>query len=217
MTIAGPTIIGSAFQRNQTANSPLSFTASQAVPAGSMLIILWGTDAPDTATCQVSDAAANDWVQMVQSADPNAAGFMCNVFFAFKAKAISAGQQISMQCSVRASYGGVCYMFTGCQGSLYSSTVKWSSEWSATPLAPNGIVTARQGQSIFAGLAVAGPSGDVFTNDASFEADQSVGAGTFNATMHGSARHGIPADGQYTYAPTLNAARQGIMALLAFS
>lgn len=217
MTIVGPIIVGSAFQRNQAANSPLSFNAAQAVPAGSMMAILWGTDAPDTATCQVTDVAGNSWVQMVQSADPQNAGFMCNLFFAFNVQPISVGQAITMQCSVRASYGGVCYLFTGCQGSLTSSTVKWSSEWSATPLQPNGIINARQGQSIFAGLAVAGPNNDVFTNDAAFSADQSVGAGSFNATIHGSARHNIPSDGQFTFAPSLSASRQGVMALFAFS
>lgn len=216
--ITGPTLLGSAFQRNQAANTPLSFNAAQSVPVGSLCVLLWGTDAPDTATCQVTDAAGNSWVQMVQSMDPNNAGFMACMFVCPQITTqINAGQAISMQCSVRASYGGPAFMFSGAQGSLTGTLVKWSSEWSATPLAPNGQVSARAGQSIFAALALAGPNNDVFTQDPNFAADVKASAGQFNATIHGTARHNVPSDGEYTYAPTLGTARQGVMALLAFS
>lgn len=216
MAISGPIILGSTFQRNQAANSPQSFNVNQAVPVGSFLIVTWGTDAPDTATCQVTDAAGNNWVQMVQSLDPQNTGFMACVFICKTTAQINSGQAISFQCSVRASYGGAAYMFSGAQGGLTGSLVKWSREWSATPLNPNGSVFARQGQSIFAALSVAGPNNDVFTQDVNFAGDQTVSATGFNATIHGTARHDVPADGNYSYAPTLSGSRQGVMMLLAF-
>jgi hypothetical protein len=217
MAISGPTLLGSAFARNQTANTPLSFNAAASVPAGSFVVLLWGTDAPDTATCQVTDAAANSWVQMVQSTDPSATALMTNVFICQVANQINAGQAISMQCSVRASYGGAAYRFDGSHGSLTGSLVKWSREWAATPQAPNGQIFARTGQSIFAALAVGGPATDLFTQDAAFGADQTVSASGFNMTLHATARHNVPGDANYSYAPTLNATRQGTMVLLSFS
>lgn len=217
MAITGPVLLGSQFQRNQQANQPLSFNVAQNVPVGSVLFGVWGTDAPDTADCQMSDAAGNNWTRMVQSMDPNNTGFMTNVFFCKTTAQINSGQAISMLCTVRASFGGPVYMFSGAQGSLTGSLVKWSSEWSGTPLAPNGQVFARAGQSVFACLAVAGPNNDVFTQDSNFGADVTASATGFNATVHGTARHAVPIDGNYTYAPTLNNARQGVMAMLAFS
>lgn len=231
MAITGPFLIGSVFGRNQAANTPMSFNTLQAVPVGSLLFGLWGTDAPDTADCQMSDAAGNSWSRQVQSMDPNNTGFMTNLFVCQPTTQINQGQSISMLCTVRASYGGPVYMFSGAQGSLTGMLVKWSSEWAVTPLAPNGAVNARLGQSVFAVLAVAGPNNDVYTPDANFSADQKVSASNFNATIHACARHNIPSSGAgivpaigvddasirgVTFAPTLGSARQGAMALVAF-
>lgn len=230
MAISGPVLIGSAFQRNQAANSPLSFNANQNIPVGSTLFGVWGTDAPDTADCQMSDAAGNIWSRQVQSLDPNNTGFMCNIFVCQTTAQINSGQAISMLCPVRSSYGGPVFMFSGARSSLFSSLVRWSSEWAATPLAPSGQTRVAPGMSVFASLAVAGPNNDVFTQDANFAGNVVVSATGFNVTIHGTARHnvqlgqpGVSVDPDNadlllcTYAPTLGTARQGTLVMFGFS
>lgn len=220
MTISGPVLVGSAFGRNQTANSPLTFHPSAVVSAGSFLACLWGTDAPDTSTCTLSDNKGNTYFQQMNlSSDPNNPGIALCMFFCFQTSAqLLTTDTISMACSARASFGGAMYSFSGAQGNLYSSLAKWSSEWSATPLNPNGLIPARAGDSVFGCLAVAGPNNDVFTQDANgWAADLQSAAGNFNATLHATAKHNIGSAGNVSWSPSLNNSRNAVMAMFAFN
>lgn len=224
MTIAGPTLVGSAFGRNQTANSPLTFHPAATVPVGSFLVLLLGTDAPDTSTCALSDNKGNSYAAQVNlTSDPNNPGFAVSVFFCTQTTVqLLTTDTISMSCDVRSSYGGAMYSFSGTQnaangGGVYSLLTKFSSEWSATPLNPNGTVLARTGDSVFSCLAVAGPNNDVFTQDTNgWAADLQSAAGNFNAALHATAKHNIASDGNVSWSPTLNNARNAVMAMFSF-
>lgn len=223
MTIAGPSLVGSAFGRNQAGNSPLTFHPAATVPVGSFLVLLLGTDAPDTSTCTLSDSKGNSYVAQVNlTSDPNNPGLSVSVFFCIQTTVqLLTTDTISMNCDVRSSYGGAMYSFSGTQnaangGGVYSMLTKFASEWSATPLNPNGAVPARAGDSVFACLAVGGPNNDVFTQDTGWAADLQAAAGNFNATLHATAKHNIASDGSVSWSPTLNNSRNAVMCMFSF-
>ncbi len=219
MAISGPVMVGSAFQRNQAPNTPFNFNPIVPVAAGSLLTFLWGTDATDSATCSLTDSAGNQYSPQVNLSTDPGTGFCMSLFFCFQpglALPLTTQGTITLQCSERASFGGAMYAFTGATGNLTSSLVKWSSEWGNTAN-PSGAVSARAGDSVFAALAVAGPSSDTLTQDTnSWAADLTAAASNFNVVVHATAKHQIGADGQVIYAPTLSAARRAVMAMFAF-
>lgn len=215
MAISGPVLIGSAFRRNQAANTPFSFNPVAPVAAGSFLVFLWGTDAPDTATCTLTDSAGNPYFFQVNLTMDPGTGFCMSVIHCANALALTTSQQITLQCSERASFGGAMYSFSGAVGALTGLTTRWSSEWGNTA-SPSGQVSSNAGDSVFAAMAIAGPDNDVFTQDPNgWQSDLSAAAGNFNAAVHATAKHNV-AGGNVTYAPTLSAARRAVMALISF-
>jgi hypothetical protein len=218
MAISNPVLVGSAFQRNQAANTPFSFNPVVAVPAGALLVYEFGGTItnPDTAVCSLIDSKSNVYEGLVDLSGPTGSPMLVSLFICKSAIALTTADTVTFQCSERVDLGGVLYYYTGAQGSFTNSLVKWSSEWSATPLNPNGTMHVNVGDSVHAGLVVAGPNNDVFTQSSGgWATDITQSATGFNATVHCTAKHDNAA-GDVVYSPTLNANRLGVMILLGF-
>ncbi len=222
MAVTGPVLVGSAFRRNQAPNTPFSFNPVVPVPAGAFLVYEFGgtISNPVTAVCSFTDSVGNVYDPLVNLSGPTGSPFFVSLYVCSRAIALAVTDTVTYQCSERVDLGGAMYYYTGSTGftntpTITTELVKWSSEWSATPLNPNGTISVRAGDSVHAGLVIAGPNNDVFTQDSNFSADIQQAAGNFNATVHCTARHNVSA-GTVTYSPTLNASRQGLMMLLGF-
>jgi len=207
--MANPTSIGGAFQRNVTS---LTFHPSAALPAGALLFLSVGTNAPDTATITIQDTQGNNYQTQVASQQPGtSAQFLVNLVVPQGAKALTTADTITLTSSARADFAMSGYFFTGVQGGLFSSDVEW---FNATNLSYS--VNAQAGMQLFATLGVAGPSTDTFTQDAAWGPDVLSGIATTTFTVHASGRL-APTDGAYTWNPTLGTARRSVGLLVAFN
>ena len=100
--------------------------------------------------------------------------------------------------------------YTGAQGSFTSSDVEWfaGTQCSYT-------VTVKAGDNLLALMSVNGPQADGFVQDPNYGPDLGAGVGGQSFSVHGGAAV-APADGTFSYNPTLGRARDSVGFLLAF-
>lgn len=206
MAIVGPVSIGGAFQRNALT---LQIPIAAAVPAGAFVIVVVGTNAPDTANITLSDGTANSYFEQVQSQPPGAQA-MLDVFLVQNALAVASGN-ITITSDTHADFAAEAYYFTGAYGELVYSNVEWFTTATTTPsmdtqALPNFMCFACDG--------IIGPSSDAFTNDPSWGPIVRSAVATATVTVRACSRPAVAsgpnAYASYPWNPVLGTARRSI-------
>jgi hypothetical protein len=228
VAIGTPVSIGTT--QNKTAESATVLTTSAAVPAGALIVVCYGVDAPGSSNAtgigSVSDSASNAYEFADATSPGGTDGWPAGgIYYAKNAAALASGSTITLDwlgSSAPVAKAISAFYCTGIDTTAPLDVIGVAAGTSTTPSVSTSATTTQADALTVGIVATEGSSGDTFTQDSSpaygtppARVGTTGGSATSNITLSGG--YFIEsATGVKTYDPTLGTSRDWAAVIVTF-